>query len=282
EGAPVETVTIDRADCGCFWVAYPIAAKKGRSIAARRCAASLRWPPGEPVVLAEGLGRDEICATIALGPAIAVMWSDQKRQTIYFRRHPLHAADLDWPAAEIVAQGTRTADDHINFCRPPRKKVSGTFSVQQPSGLPEKRFLTPFLLAATKTSIDPNGEPIFSLRVLSAEERWHSVPFGILTKDRDLTRPIVVWVAGRPVAVYTSRNPPGRGVGYGEKFSVISLQEFSGDGLRTEGAPRDIIRAAKPVNNVTGPKTAPQGLPCVVLASDAAGGVYEGVIDLKN
>ncbi|MGB2823867.1 MAG: phosphoribosylaminoimidazolesuccinocarboxamide synthase, partial [Phycisphaerae bacterium] len=28
--------------------------------------------------------------------------------------------------AEIVAQGTRTADDHINFCRPPRKKVSGT------------------------------------------------------------------------------------------------------------------------------------------------------------
>ncbi len=260
EASPVETVTIDRADCGCFWVAYPIAAKKGRSIVARRCAASLRWPPSEPVVLAEGLGRDEICAAVALGAAIGVMWSDQKRQALYFRRHPLHAPDLDWAAPEIVAQGTRTADDHINFCRPGARNA-------------------PKLLAATKTSLDTNGEPIFSLRVLSAEKRWHSVPFGVLTGKRDLTRPIVLWVAGRPVAVYTARNPPRRGVGYGAKFSVISLQEFTADGLHTQGAPRDIIRAAKPVNNVTGPKTAPQGLPCVVLASDAAGGVYEGVIE---
>jgi hypothetical protein len=271
EASPVETVTIDRADCGCFWVAYPIGAKKGRSIVARRCGPRLRWPPCQAVVVAEALGPDEICAAVALPSAVAVMWSDQKRQALYFRRHALHAPDLHWAAPETVAQGARTADDHINFCRPPRKKVSGTFSAP-----------TPLLLAATKTSLDTVGRPIFSLRVLSAEGRWHSVPFGVLTRQRDLTRPIVVWVAGRPVAVYTARTPPRRGVRYGAEFSVISLQEFSPDGLHTQGAPRDLIRAARPVNNVTGPKTAPQGRPCVVLASDAAGGVYEGIIDLDR
>jgi len=263
EASAVETVTIDRADCGCFWIAYPIGAKNGRSIVARRCGPRLRWPPCQAVVLAEGLGPDEICAVVALPSAIAVMWSDQKRQAVWFRRHPLYAPDLHWAAAEPVARGARTADDHINFCRPHTDNA-------------------PQVLAATKTSLDTVGRPIFSLRVLSAQGRWHSVPFGVLTRQRDLTRPIVVWVAGRGVAAYTSRNPPSRGVAYGAKFSVISVQEFSADALHTQGAPRDLIRAARPVNNVTGPKTAPPGRPCVLLASDTAGGVYEGIIDLDR
>jgi len=256
----VETVTVDRAECGCFWVAYPIDGKAGRSIVVRRCGPLLRWPPSEPVVLAEGIGRDEICAAVALGPAIGVMWSDQKRQALYFRRHPLHLADAVWPGTETVAQGSRTADDHINFCRPPGRDA-------------------PKLLAATKTSLDTDGKEIFSLRVLSPAGRWHSTPFGILTKQDDLTRPIVVWVGGRPIAAYTRRNPPRRGVGYGAEFSVIAVQAFSPDGLSTRGAPRDLIRGARPVNNVTGPKAAPPGRPCVVLASDGAGGVYEGIIE---
>ena len=260
---PVETITIDRAACGCFWVAYPLSAGKARSIVIRRGDPLLRWPLAEPVVLAEGLGNDEVCAAVALGQAIGVMWSDQKRQALYFRRHGLHAADAIWPATETVAKGSRTADDHINFCRPRARAA-------------------PQLLAATKTSLDTNGKPIFSLRVLTADGRWRSTPFGMLTKDDDLTRPIVVWQGERPVSVYTRRNPPRPGVGYGGSFSVTAMQAFTPDALKTEGRPHDIIRAAKPVNNVTGPKRTPDGLPCVVLASDAAGGVYEGIIDTRE
>jgi len=258
--SPVETVTLDRDADGTFWVAYPVAAKKGRQVVARRLPRSLRWPPGGPIVLADGIGGDEICGFAAFGRAVGVMWSDQKRQSLFFRRHVLTGPDVAWQPVETVAAGNQTADDHINFCVPP-------------TGQGVK------LLAVTKTSLDKVGEPIFSLRVLDTADRWRSVGFGTLTKDRDLTRPIVLWSSDRPVCAYTCRSPyrkPRRGSP--PPYSVIETHAFGPDGFAPAGEPRVLIRAKAEINNVTGPKAHPPGIPAVVLASDADGGVYEGVI----
>ena len=116
--------------------------------------------------------------------------------------------------------------------------------------------------------------------MLAAAGGWRSVPFGPLTQREYLTRPIVVWHGGRPVVLYTSRNRTrGKGV---KPFSVTSLQEFLPDASGTKGAPRVVIRAADGVNNVTGPKTAPDDAACLVLASSAAGGVYEAFVELED
>ena len=216
---------------------------------------------GPPVVLATGLGRDDICAVTALDDRIGVIWSDQKRQAVRFRTHDPNAPDSVWAPAVTVAEGNHTADDHVNLCRP---RAAGA----------------PRLLAVTKTSLDTVGEPIFSLRVLAAAGGWRSVPFGPLTQREDLTRPIVVWHGGRPIVLYTSRNR-GRGGGV-NPFSVISLQAFVPDASGTAGPPRVVIRAADRVNNATGPKTAPDDAACLVLASSAAGGVYEALVELED
>jgi len=257
--SPVETVTLDRDAFGGFWVAYPVRDAQGKRIVVRRLPRSLRWPPGPPIVLAEGVGNDDICGLVTVGQAVGVMWSDQRKQEVRFRRHLLGGPDSAWQPVEVVAAGRKTADDHINFSRPPLGSGAE-------------------LLAVTKTSLDAVGRPIFSLRVL-AGGRWRSVGFGTLTRDRDLTRPILLWVGGRPVCVYTCRSPYRRAKrGRPAPYSVIEAQEFPADCTIPTALPTVLIRAQAFLNNVTGPKAASAGVPCVVLASDAAGGIYEGIL----
>jgi hypothetical protein len=57
------------------------------------------------------------------------------------------------------------------------------------------------------------------------------------------------------------------------------MQKFSEDGLRIEGAAREVIAPATGLNDVTGPKTAPAGKACLILASDRDGKVYEAFIE---
>jgi hypothetical protein len=58
----------------------------------------------------------------------------------------------------------------------------------------------------------------------------------------------------------------------------VVLQSFSKNGLKTEGSPRELIPAVKGLNDVTGPKEAPSGAACLILASDREGKVYEAFI----
>ena len=253
----VETITIDRQGDGAFWTAYPEDVPEGRRIVARKID-----PPaaqsglGEPVILAEGLYEDEICAVCVLGDgSVGVMWSDQHAEMLFFRTHSPKADPASWSAADTVAAGDKTADDHLNFCRPPAS-----------SG--------PVLLAATKTSLDSVGLPLLSLRVLETGGRWHSVPFALLSPDSHPSRPIVIWSSGRPVCLYTVYGP-GKSF---ERLNSITLQAFFGEGLKTSGPHRVVIPAVKGLNDLTGPKQAPSGASCLILASDREGKVYEAFI----
>jgi hypothetical protein len=255
----VETVTIDRDADGAFWAAYPLNAKKGRTMVVRKFPPGLGSPSGQPIPLANVGDRDDICAVAALAGGVGVMWSDQKAQTVSFRRHLLGAADADWAPAEVVASGCDTADDHINFCRP-----RGASDLK--------------LIAATKTSLDTIGCPILALRVLTADDQWRSLDFAEPTDELEFTRPIVLWLVDRPAALFTTRSQPPRGRRGGPRFSIIEMLKFAPDVLSWRGPRREVIRAAALVNNVTGPKTPPPGRACLVLASDGDGGVYEALV----
>jgi len=246
----VETITIDRAADGAFWAAYPVGGKEGRTIVVRKLSSDLKSPPGERIPLAEGLFHDDICAVTAFDGGVGVMWSDQNSQAVRFRRHLPNTDDANWQPAETVAKGNKAADDHVNFCRPRGKGA-------------------PKLIAATKTSLDTPGKPLLALRVLTAEGQWRNVPYATMPSAAwGHTRPIVLWLKNRPVSLYSGRH-------------FIALQEFSSDGLRLRGPDRRIIEAEN-VNNVTGPKTAPRSIPCLVLASNQQGKIYEAILDLPE
>lgn len=254
----VETITIDRQGNGAFWTAYPEDVPEGRRIVVRKIDPLGEQPGlGDQVILAEGLYEDEICAVCALGDgSVGVMWSDQHAGMLFFRTHSPKAAADSWSTADTVAAGDKTADDHLNFCRPP----AGT---------------GPALLAATKTSLDSVGLPLLSLRVLDNNGRWHSVPFAHLYQGHEPSRPIVIWSSGRPVCLYTVYGPGKRF----ERLNSIMGQAFFGEGLKTSGPLQVVIPALKGLNDVTGPKKVPSGAACLILASDRGGKVYEAFIE---
>jgi large repetitive protein len=254
----VETATIDRRGDGAFWVAYPEDVEAGRRIVARKIEMSAGQSGiGEAIVLAGGLYKDEICAVVALEKgSTGVIWSDQHSEAVLFRTHHFQSPDSAWQAIDTVAVGGKTADDHLNFCCPPAGAG-------------------PALLAATKTSLDSVGLPLLCLRVLDSQGLWHSVPFAPLLPEGHPSRPVALWLDSGPVCLYTVYGPQHRLYG----MNSVMLQAFSEDGLKTAGTPREVIPPVKELNDVTGPKAAPHGAACLILASDQSGKVYEAFVD---
>lgn len=254
ENAAVETVTLAREPGGDFWISYPLDLENSRKVVARRVSSDLS-SLGKKITLAAGLYKDEICAITSFDSGIGVMWSDQAREAVFFRRHIRTDPDSAWLPAETVSSGNKTADDHINFCVPP-----------QGSG--------PRLIAATKTSLDSLGEPLLSLRVNSRGRTWMSVPFARLTKRDHPTRPIVLWYKNRPVVIYSSYGPSSKQ----QHPNRVLIQSFSTDSLKPAKASTELIPPTEGLNNVTGPKKAPKEGPVLILASDREGRVFEALI----
>ena len=258
ESTAVETVTLAREPGGNFWVAYPLDLENARTVVARKVSFNLS-AVGEKITLATGLYKDEICAVTSFDSGIGVMWSDQARQAVFFRRHIPTDPDSVWQPTETVASGDKTADDHINFCVPP-----------QGSGIR--------LIAATKTSLDSLGEPLLSLRVNSKGRTWMSVPFARFTKRDQPTRPIVLWFKNRPVVIYSSYGPSTKQ----QHPNRVLIQSFSADNLKPAESSTELIPPTEGLNNVSGPKKAPSDVPLIILASDNEGRVFEALISEKT
>ena len=254
EAASPETATLDRDSQGNFWIAYPLDQPDGRAVVVRKIPPDFS-SPGEKIFLARGLYEDEICAVTSYDGGAGVMWSDQNHEMVLFSRHESGALDTLWQPADTVSRGHKTADDHINFCRPPASRG-------------------PRLIAATKTSLDSMGQPLLSLRVNTDRRVWISVPFARLTRRSQPSRPIVFWLKNRPMVVYTAYGSRGSH----QSLNSIMLQPFSADALDPAGQARELIPPVEGLNDVTGPKSTPQGVPLFLLASDAGGAVYEASV----
>lgn len=232
----LETATIARDPGGRWWIAYG----RDRRMWVRAGDAD-GWT--EPVQISEApAAEDDICAIVALPDRVAVLWSDQAADTVYFRRHSGGPDAGAWEPIEIADAGGGTADDHINTALAP----DGT------------------LYVAMKNSVDRVGLPQLVLRQRYPDGRWVNRPYGLRTEDGEPSRPIVLLGGGDLFLLHSF---------YGRERGWVEWQPGH------EMAAQPLIEAAQRVNNVTGSKAnLPEGQPWIVLASDREGDVYEATL----
>jgi hypothetical protein len=117
--------------------------------------------------------------------------------------------------------------------------------------------------------------PQHVLRVRHPDGRWENFPYAVLSAQRSPTRPIAL-LAGESQRLYLLHTIHEK-LDDGRRDSYIVSIDTDPRSLHLEGPGRRVLSAAKPINNVTGPKGSyPAGVPRIFLASDAEGNVYEG------
>ncbi|RKD90363.1 hypothetical protein [Mangrovibacterium diazotrophicum] len=257
-GSTIETATIVKDLRGKWWVS----AIAGSEVCVWNSEdGGRKW--SKPLVLARGIGKDDICTITEVPGGVAVIWSDQLREAVKFRSHLTGEPAHKWEKETIIEQGNKTADDHLNTAL----SADGT------------------LWMTTKNSVDVVGKPQFVLRVRTPEGKWSNYPYCNLGNVEQPSRPIILTVEDNPSLIlngYTIYNSKSRYLGVID-FGIV-------DTTKTE-----IISQVTPVmvpdttdwlgknqiNNVTGSKRAlPKGAPWIVLASDNDGRIYE--VDLAG
>lgn len=225
----LETATLARDGRGGWWIAYGL----GREMWVRRSADGWRWAER---VSATPAAEDDLCAIVAVGQGVGVIWSDQAADTVWFRWRKDGAAG--WRPIEAIEQGGRNADDHIRASL----SVDGR------------------LLVAMKNSVDRIGSPQLVLRERSRAGRWKSLPYAPRTATGEPTRPVVL-LGGQPERRFLLHSR------YTKAGSEI---------VRWEGDREELLLPVKGLNDITGPKARfPDGQLWIVLASDRDGNVYE-------
>jgi hypothetical protein len=246
-GPGLETATITRDGQGHWWIAYA----QGRQmwVRASQDRACKVWTQPIPVSQ-EPSSDDDICVITAVKGGVAVLWSNQSTETVYFRRHDDRAKPEDWADPEVVDRGNRTADDHLNTA----VARDGT------------------LYLATKNSVDRIGHTQLVLHIRDRRGGWKSHPYAPRTGLAEPSRPIVL-LGGDPARYFLFHTMYDRRQGQPPQ-SWIARQR----GLEKEAQP--LISAGTRINNVTGCKERlPEGAPWIVLASDHEGNVYEARLD---
>jgi hypothetical protein len=249
----IETATIARDKTGRWWVA----ADASENICI--------WTAGEtgenwegPFILAEEIGKDDICAVAAIPEGVAVVWSDQLQEAVKVRIHRNEQPPEAWEETEIIEAGNKTADDHLNTAL----SADGT------------------LWLTTKNSVDSVARPQFVLRVRSPLGNWVNYPYCKLDSVKHPSRPAIFSVEGNPALIlsgHTVYNHTNRYLGKIE-FGMIDTANPEILKQVTTVITPDTARWANTnfINDITGPKAPfPQKAPWIVLASDKEGSVYE-------
>ena len=246
----IETATIARDSAGVWWVAAPI---QGR-VFAWSSSDGRRW--SEPFPVARGLHVDDLALVTRDGRGVVVIWSDQKSDAVAARTHRAGAKPEEWEKPVTIARGGNTADDHLSAATTP----NGT------------------LWLATKNSVDAPAAPQLVLRVRAPDEGWKNFPYAPLLETE---------APSRPIAIATPTPAPGAillgHIVYDQRDGRRDRVVFGRVDLRRPEIlvePRVVIAPEAAlvarVNDITGPKAGfPSDGPWIVLASDAAGRVYE-------
>lgn len=245
----IETATIARDGQGRWWIAY-----NWRQIMYVRYTTNStvrEW--SEPIAVSTlKVASDDICMIVALPGSIAVVWSDQDQDAIYFRQHKDAAPPETWKPIETAASGGKTADDHLNAA----VAEDGT------------------LYIATKNSVDQVDQPQLVLRIRHPHGTWDNLPYAPRTSAGEPSRPIVLLESGsrRIILIHSL---------YGKDGALPrrnGIAWLTADRHRIELSPAatTLLEAATRLNNATGPKAhLPAAQPWIVLVSDEYGSVFE-------
>ncbi|GLB49349.1 hypothetical protein [Neptunitalea lumnitzerae] len=253
----VETATISLDNVGNLWVSAIV----GDEVTVWCKSGNKHW--NKPYIIANGIGKDDICTIVTQDNLVRVIWSDQKNEAIMNCTHLNTKTYNEWESIEIVEKGNKTADDHLNTL----VADDGT------------------LYLVTKNSLDIVGKPQFVLRVLPVGGTWKNYPFCNLEATRQPTRPIIVGVKNKASDIF---------IGYSmfdDKEDNTGQILFAVMDLNSETVVAKTISVMNPdkqvwgkgnqINNVTGPKDLfAASTPWIVLASDKEGNVYEADLSI--
>jgi len=243
-----ETATLARDGRGHWWAAAVVQGK----VYAWDSPDGRAW--SRALALGSGLHVDDLCLVTAVPGGVAAIWSNQRTDTVMTRLHRDGAPPAAWEPPVTIAQGGRTADDHLNAALAP----DGT------------------LWLATKNSVDEESEPQLILRIRSPDGRWRNLPYAPVTAGRAPSRPAVfaTSIPGRVLLGHVVYDPDDST----RDHIVFGFADPSDP--RVLPAPVTVIAPspalASRVNDLTGPKAAfPADGPWIVLGSDEDGRVYE-------
>jgi hypothetical protein len=254
---PIETATIARDDKGFWWVT----ATADRKVCVWSSSSALKnWSP--PVVLANGIEKDDICVITPLPDGVGVIWSDQAGDAVMMRKHISGNPAGKWEDPEVIDKGNKTADDHLHTSM----ASNGT------------------LWVATKNSVDQTGKPQLVLRVRSVAGHWRNIPYACLDSVLKPSRPVVIATEDPSIilaghTIYNAKNSFRGEIVFGQ---VDTMQNRLLNHLTTIIVP-DTVGWMKNnrINDITGSrKPLPMNIPWIVLASDGGGRVYEA--DLRK
>ena len=253
----IETATIVQDHAGRWWVA----ADAGDKICVWNSLNGKNW--NGPHILAEGIGKDDICTIAVIHGGIGGMWSDQIKEAVMVRVHRDDQPDEKWEQVTTIEAGNKTADDHLNTAL----TADGS------------------LWLVTKNSVDMVGKPQFVLRVRSPQGKWVNYPYCNLGPVKHPSRPIIIATESDPPLIlsgHTIYNHENRYLG-GIEFGIVDTTKSCILEPLTTVIAMDTSSwvGSNLINDVTGPqKPFPQNAPWIVLASDKTGRVYEADLSL--
>ena len=243
-GSGEETLTLARDSVGRLWVTYESGTK---IFVAHSTTSDTAWasPFVLPVTGATGTSSDDISSIIAFtdgaGPAIGVMWSNQKKSIDYFAVHRDGAPTNTW-TVETALSGTKEADDHINM-----KTADGR------------------VYAVVKTSQSSSSSTLIRLLVRSENGTWGR--HHVATVGESNTRPItILFIDPVDDRVYVFMT-----MGEGDAARGISYKVSSTNNINFPGSATVFIQgpSSEVINNATSTKqNGDAGSGIVVLASD--------------
>lgn len=248
--AGIETATV-AADSQQqrVWAAYT---QNCRVLVRHASMAGGKW--SQATVVAESIHKDDICSLGRDRDSVFVVWSDQRKDAVECCIIRTDAADAISMTRTTIAAGGKIADDHLNV----RATLGGR------------------VLVASKNSVDSVGKPQLALHARDAAGRWRTHSYLPLEIGRTPSRPMLAIAPadGRMFAIHTLYVRSA-----GQRRDWIECLTTSVDQPDLTGPATPLIRAAVPINDATGSKQLlPPDLPWLILASDALGNVYEGVL----
>jgi hypothetical protein len=251
-GMTMETATIACDGTGRWWVA----SVAGGEVCVWSAAADGKvWTKAETIW--RGLPEDDICAVTPLKNGIAVIWSDQKRETVAMREHRNGRKVSDWEKKVVIQEGDKNADDHIKTAL----SNNGT------------------LWVATKNSVDEVDQPQLVLRVRTPQGVWKNMPYMKLGIKKKPTRPVVFTTERNDLILsgYGDNYTKGGSPFHSEiTFGVIDTTSAAVLVREQVVISPDAAYQDSYVQNITGPRHQyPADAPWIILASDRKGRVYE-------
>ncbi|SVC95999.1 uncharacterized protein METZ01_LOCUS348853, partial [marine metagenome] len=194
----------------------------------------------EPITLAEGISKDDICAIASLGiEGVGVLWSNQNTQRYGFRRHVRASEPHSWFPDEVPAgqsaidYGDGMSDDHLNIA----VGSDGT------------------LYATVKTSYDTEGMPLVACLIRRPNHKWDH----LYSVDDEGSRGIIVLDESLKAfyVIYTSY-----------RDSTIVMRSSSTDSIGFSD--RKVLMRGRRINNVSSTRQiVSDGFPLVASQGDS-------------